>query len=150
MLAFSNTSVYSIIMDYRKKKILIIEDEPSMLAILNDKLIETGFETIQAQNGEEGLKLALQNHPDLILLDILMPKMDGTVTLNRLREDQWGKTVPVIMLTNVSPDTETSLKEIIKNQPAYYFVKSDIQLDTLMEKITEVLDASRPTDPTIS
>lgn len=125
------------------KKILIIEDELPMLTILHDTLTENGFETLQARDGEEGLHLALQYHPDLILLDILMPKMDGTATINRLRQDPWGKIVPVIMLTNVSPDTDSALKDIIKNQPAYYFVKSDIELSTLVEKIHEVLDSTQ-------
>ena len=129
-------------MESQKKKILIIEDELAMLSILNDKLIDSGYETIQAKNGEEGLHAALNHHPDLILLDILMPKMNGTVTMNKLREDSWGKTVPVIMLTNVSPDTDSALKEIFKTQPAYYFVKSDIPLDTLVEKIEEVLQST--------
>lgn len=130
----------------QKQKILIIEDEPPMQRILADRLTENGFEILLAHNGEEGLTLALQNHPDLIILDILMPKMNGTTTMNRLREDPWGKNVPIIMLTNVSPDTQTALQEIIKNQPAYYFVKSDIQLDAIVEKIQEVLTTSPKAD----
>jgi DNA-binding response OmpR family regulator len=132
-------------MENSQKKILIVEDEPSMLSILNDKLLETGWETIQARNGEDGLKIALEQHPDLILLDLLMPKMDGTTTINKLREDEWGKTVPVIMLTNVNPDTDTALKDILKTQPAFYFVKSDIDLATLVEKIKEVLQSTHQT-----
>lgn len=131
-------------MENSQKKILIIEDEPSMLNILNDKLLETGWETLQARNGEEGLTIALEKHPDLILLDLLMPKMDGSTTIHKLREDDWGKTVPVIMLTNVSPDTDTALKDILKTQPAFYFVKSDIDLATLVEKIKEVLSSAKP------
>ncbi|HSA84528.1 MAG TPA: response regulator [Patescibacteria group bacterium] len=122
-------------MDNKKKKILIIEDEPPMLNILRDKLVESGWETLTAQNGEEGLQIALTQHPDLILLDILLPKMNGTLTISKLRQDPWGKTIPVIMLTNVSPDTDKDLQAIVKNQPAYYFVKSDIELTTLTEKI---------------
>lgn len=130
-------------MDNQKKKILIIEDETPMLQILNDRLIASGFDIIQARDGEEGLQLALTHHPDLILLDILMPKMNGTVTINKLREDAWGKSVPVIMLTNVSPDTDAALNEILKNQPAYYFVKSDIELDTLVEKIKGIFNTPK-------
>lgn len=129
-----------------KKKILIIEDELPMLRILNDRMLASDFETIQAQNGEEGLQLALQNHPDLIILDILMPKMDGMATINKLRTDEWGKTVPVIMLTNVSPDTDTALKNILKTQPAYYFVKSDVELETLVEKIKEIFTTPKRTE----
>lgn len=122
-----------------KKVILITEDEPSMLRILTDKLTESGFETLQAKNGEEGLALALQHHPDLILLDILMPKLDGMTVLSKLREDEWGKKVPVIILTNVSADTDATLQGIIKTQPAYYFVKSNTRLEDIVEKVKEIL-----------
>ena len=125
--------------DDRKKVILITEDEASMLHVLTDKLIEKGFQTIQAKNGQEGLSLAFQNNPDLILLDILMPKMDGMAMLTSLRNDSWGKKVPVIILTNVNPDADETIQSIVKNQPAYYFVKSDIKLDDLIEKIKEIL-----------
>lgn len=122
-----------------KKIVLITEDEPAMLNILTDKLHESGFETLQARNGEEGLHLALEHHPDLILLDILMPKVDGMTMMKTLREDSWGKTVPIIMLTNVSADTDEALQAIVKNQPAYYLVKSNNTLEEVVEKVKEVL-----------
>ncbi len=109
-------------MDSKKKVILITEDE-----------------TIQARNGEQGLHLALEKHPDLVILDLLMPEMDGLTMIKKLREDEWGKNVPVIILTNVNPDTNSTLQAIVANQPAYYFVKSDIKLDHLVEKVNEVL-----------
>ena len=125
-------------MDEGKKIVLIIEDEAPMLAVLKDKLQESGFMTFQAKDGEEGLEVALTHKPDIILLDLLMPKMDGMTMLTKLREDSWGKKVPVIILTNVSPDTDTTLKAIIANQPAYYLVKSDVKLDTVTEKIKDI------------
>lgn len=129
----------------QRKIVLITEDEPPMLRILTDKLTESGFETLQAKNGEEGLSLALQHHPDLILLDILMPKLDGLTMMNKLREDTWGKTVPIIVLTNVSADTDETLQAIIKTQPAYYFVKSNSKLDDIVEKVKELLYSVPPT-----
>lgn len=122
-----------------KNIVLIVEDELPMLQVLRDKLQETGYATFQAGNGGEGLELALAHHPDVILLDLLMPKMDGMAMLTKLREDAWGKSVPVIILTNVSPDTDTTIKAIIENQPAYYLVKSDVKLDTVTEKIKDIL-----------
>lgn len=122
-----------------KKVILITEDEAPMLRILTDKLTESGFETLQAKNGEEGLALALQHHPDLILLDVLMPKLDGMTMMGKLRQDDWGKTVPIIVLTNVSPDSDETLQAIIKNQPAYYLVKSNNTLEEIVEKVHDVL-----------
>lgn len=126
-------------MQIQKKTILIAEDEPSMQRIVSDRLIESGFEVIATNDGYEGLRLALTKHPDLILLDILMPKMTGMEMLKRLRDDAWGKTAPVILLTNVSPDTDKALQEVIAYQPAYYFIKSDVQLTDIVEKIKEIV-----------
>lgn len=136
---------YAYYMDNQKKTILITEDEPAMLKILVDKLTESGFQTLQATNGNEGLQQALLHHPSLILLDVLMPQMDGMAMLNRLREDPWGKTVPVIMLTNVSADTNETLEKIVNTQPAYYFVKSNTKLEDIVEKIKDIL--SSPAQP---
>ena len=122
-----------------KKKILIIEDEPAMLGILHDNFADNNFEVITAKNGEEGLTTALEKHPDVILLDVLMPKVDGLTLIKNLREDSWGKNVPVIILSNVSPDSNATIDAIVKYQPAYYLMKSDIKLDFLLEKVKEVL-----------
>lgn len=127
-----------------KKIVLITEDEPPMLRILTDKLTESGFETLQAKNGEEGLEIALKHHPDLILLDVLMPKLNGMLMMDKLREDVWGKKVPIIVLTNVSADTDETLEAIVKDQPAYYFVKSNSKLDEIVEKVKEILSSPTP------
>lgn len=128
----------------KKKSILVIEDEPPMLQILLDKLKESGFDTLNAKNGEEGLQAALQHHPDLILLDILMPKLDGLSLMDSLRQDAWGKQVPIIVLTNVSADSDATLQAIVKNQPAYYLVKSNVKLEEIVEKIKEILVPQNP------
>lgn len=75
------------------KKILIVEDEESLLKTLGEKFTLEGFEVVKAQNGVEGLRVALQEHPDLILLDIVMPVMGGMEMLGKLRQDDWGKNV---------------------------------------------------------
>lgn len=126
-------------MDNQKKVILIAEDEPPMLRILSDKLTESGFYTLSATNGEEGLEQALTHHPDVVVLDILMPKLNGMDMLKKLREDKWGKTVPVVMLTNVSADTNETLQAIVTTQPAYYFVKSNTKLEDIVEKIKDIV-----------
>lgn len=130
-----------------KKIILITEDEPPMLRILTDALTDSGFETLQAKNGQEGLNLALQKHPDLVLLDLLMPNMDGLTMIQKLRTDAWGKNVPVIILTNVSSDTDSIIETVVKTQPAYYFVKSDVKLEQIIEKINQIVTSS-PSDNT--
>ena len=123
----------------QRKIILIIEDEQPMSTVLTDSLGESGYITIQAKNGQEGLILALQRHPDLILLDLLMPKMDGLTMIGRLRQNTWGKRVPVIILTNMNPDSDETLQAIIKDQPSYYLIKSDTKLDEIVSRVREVL-----------
>jgi two-component system response regulator VicR len=123
------------------KKILIVEDEPPMLQALSDNFKSEGFGTILAKDGEEGLTIALEQRPDLIILDILMPKINGMTVLEKLRENEWGRTVPVIILTNVNPRTDKTLSAIAENQPAYYLIKSDITLDGVVTKVKDLLQA---------
>ncbi len=120
------------------KTILIIEDEKALLTLLTDKMISVGIHVNQATNGEEGLRKALQTHPDLILLDIVMPEMNGMILMRKLRENEWGKTVPIILLTNVDPD-DNILNGVIRDQPAYYMIKSDVQFEEIIEKIKDIL-----------
>ncbi len=113
--------------------VLIIEDEAALLRVLSDKLSSEGLSVLEATNGEEGLKLALTRHPDLILLDIVLPKVWGLNMLKSLREDAWGKKVHVFILTNIDKS-----KEISKGMDyniARYFIKSDIKLEDLVSSI---------------
>ncbi len=115
------------------KKILIVEDEEILLKDLADKFTETGFEVLTAKDGQEGLNVAFKNHPDLILLDIVMPVMDGMTMLYQLRRDPWGKEVEVILLTNLSDSDKIadSYSEGVHD----YLVKSDWSLDDIMAKV---------------
>ena len=82
------------------KKVLIVDDEVKIRQLTADELKKKGFEVIEATNGEEGLQSALKDKPDLILLDITMPVMDGLTMLQKLRAEPEGKKVQVIVLTN--------------------------------------------------
>jgi len=115
------------------KKILIIEDESSLRNALRDKLIAEVFLVFEATNGEAGMELALKEHPDLILLDIIMPKMDGFVMLERMRMDPWGKKANVIILTNLSGQ-EYVLKSF-RDEVYDFFIKTDVKIETLVDKI---------------
>lgn len=121
-----------------QKKILVIEDETPLRLVVADKLTKANFAVLQAKDGVEGLDLAIQEQPDLILLDVEMPRMDGFTMLERLRGDNWGKDATVIILTNYDTDDEL-LNKIIVNQPSYYLVKNDNTLEQILEKIHEVL-----------
>jgi|WetSurMetagenome_2_1015567.scaffolds.fasta_scaffold469536_1 two-component system, OmpR family, alkaline phosphatase synthesis response regulator PhoP len=120
------------------KKVLVVDDEHAVRLALNDKLEAAGFEVILANNGIEGLKMAFVNHPDLIVLDILMPKMDGIETLKMLREDSWGKNVPVIILTNISDYYQ--LEEALKIGISEYMVKAEWSLKDVVERVKAVLN----------
>jgi len=121
------------------KKILIVEDEEAVQKAISEAFVNQEFTMLTAKDGEEGLSVSLKEHPDLILLDILMPKMDGMIMLQKLRLDEWGKTVPVIILTNVSPNSSSVINSVLQTAPAYYFVKSDVKLEGIVSKVKEVL-----------
>jgi len=121
------------------KKILVVEDEIAYLKLLNSQLTQNGYQVIEAMDGKKGLEMAKSENPDLILLDIKMPVMDGMVMLKLLRKEEAGKKAKVIMLTNLDPDDKI-LEEVVADQPAYYFVKSDIQFNYLLDKIKELLE----------
>lgn len=119
-----------------KKKILIIEDESVLLELFADKFIGDGFETLQATTAEKGLDLALKKKPDLILLDVILPKMDGISMLKILREDSWGRNVPVIILSNVTDQQKIS--QAMKLNVYDYIIKTNLILNDLAKQVKEV------------
>ncbi|MFA5051248.1 MAG: response regulator [Patescibacteria group bacterium] len=120
-----------------KHTVLIVEDEPSIRDAIVIKLTRKGFTVLEAKNGQEGLDIALQKHPDLILLDVIMPIMDGLTVIKKLKEDEWGKTVPVLLLTNLS-DPEAVSKSI-KIDRSDFLIKSNWTLEEVVEKINQKL-----------
>jgi DNA-binding response OmpR family regulator len=128
------------------KKILIVEDELAYVHLLRNKL-RPDYQILHAQDGRIGLAKAKSEKPDLILLDIVMPAMDGLTALNELRKDTWGKTAKVILLTNLEANDRIVMK-VSEDLPTYYCIKSDVTLDDLLDKIKELLeeqDRSRTT-----
>jgi len=122
------------------KKILIVEDEVLLVKTLSERFIEDGYQVLTAGDGELGLQMALKEEPDLILLDIVLPKLDGMAMLKELREaNTWSKQVPVILLTNLNVD-DAMIDAITRDKPAYYLVKTDWTMDQIAEKVKERLD----------
>lgn len=124
-------------MESASKKILIVEDEFALRDTLKEVLLHEGFSVSAATDGEEGLALALREHPDLILLDIILPRMDGITMLKKLREDAWGKGVKVILLTNV--DTTKEVAAAIEQGAYEYLVKSDWKIEDVVAMIKKEL-----------
>jgi len=116
-----------------------VEDDALLRDVLRDKLRLEGFAVVESKNGQEGLALALRELPDLILLDIVMPVMDGITMMKKLRQNEWGKSVPVILLTNLSADDDRINRAIAENDPAYYLVKSNWSITDLVDKIKDRL-----------
>ena len=122
----------------KDKPILIVEDDIALRKVLIDKLTDEGFAVLEAVNGEEGLKVAQEKHPALILLDIFMPKMDGITMLSKLRSlDAWGKHVKVLVLTN-STDAQTIAK-VSSFGETDFLIKSEWSLEALVARIREKL-----------
>jgi len=120
-----------------KKKILIADDEPEIIDIVK-KMLSDKYEVIGAYDGEEALKKAKEIKPDLILLDILMPKMDGWETLRRLKRDEELKNIPIAILTALPltpEDTYDKPIDYIENYIVKPFTK-----DALLKKIEDIFE----------
>lgn len=115
------------------KKILLVEDEATLQKALNDMLSGEGFEVVSALDGEKGLQMALEEKPDIILLDIILPKMDGFEVLTKLKLDAKTEQIPVIILTNLS-DLE-NIQKALDLGATTYLVKADFHLDDVLKKI---------------
>ena len=121
-----------------KKTILVVEDEKPMLRALVEKLSEEGFNVLQAEDGETALSIATSKIPDLILLDIILPKMDGMTMLKELRKDKKGSQIPVILLTNL--DYSVGVAKAMEAGAYDYLVKTDWTLDDVAAKARERLE----------
>lgn len=128
-------------MDTMDKKILIVEDDKAESNALAETLSREGFIVSTAENGGKGLERALADHPDLILLDIVMPGMDGITMLNKLREDAWGKTVPAIILTNLNPDDEI-VRQKAPTEFSYFLMKANFALEDVVRAVKKALGMS--------
>ncbi len=116
------------------KKILIVEDETPLRNAVLDILTFEGFEVFQAKNGQEGLEIALKERPDLILLDLMMPIMDGLTMLEKLRQDaDYGKKAAVILLTNINDPEKVAMATEAGSYD--FLVKSDWNIEDVVKKI---------------
>lgn len=119
------------------KKILFIEDESALQRAVTQVLTEEGYKVLSALDGETGLELAKKELPNLILLDIILPKKDGFEVLEELKADPAAGRIPVIILSNLegSSDVERALALGAKS----YLVKTNYRLDEVVQKIKDIL-----------
>jgi len=118
------------------KKILIVEDELSLVHALELHLDSIGYKIISANNGEEGLKMVKEEKPDLILLDILMPKMDGEEMFDKLKQDKDLKDTKILVITNYTNDP---LAKKFEEAGVEYLVKADYSILQIAQKCEELL-----------
>lgn len=121
----------------QQKTILIVEDDNELREALSTALSYEHFTVLAADNGTTGLGIALEKHPDLILLDVVMPHMDGLTVLGKLREDEWGKGVPVIIMTVL--DDLKKIAEVVAAGGDEYVIKAEITLGALVQKVKDRL-----------
>lgn len=121
----------------RKKRVLIIEDEPSILKLLAESFKQSGFKISLAPSAEKGLELFRKNRPDLILLDIILPKMDGLTMLKILRQSPGGHGIPVIVLSNIND--HKIISEALRIGVYDFLIKSDVNFTRVVEQVKEVL-----------
>ncbi len=119
------------------RKILFVEDESVLQKTFEETLKGEGYEVISALDGEVGFNLAKKEKPDLILLDLVLPKVNGFEVLKKLKEDPETKKIPVIILTNL--EKMSDIDKVLELGAAAYLVKVDYSLEEVVEKIKKIL-----------
>jgi two-component system, OmpR family, phosphate regulon response regulator PhoB len=146
------------------KRILIVDDEPDIVTFLSAVLEENGYTSLSAKDGVEGLEILRKERPDLILLDLMMPKKSGITLFQELRKDPEMSTIPVIVVTGVSEVTGVDFRNFMYKQPlrdektfvettglTKYtvpdgYVEKPIDPDELIKAIKEALSKSEKSD----
>lgn len=118
------------------KKILLIEDERALQDILKEILEQEKYLVIQAFNGTDGIKLAKENIPDLILLDLILPQKDGFEVLSELKNNKKTNEIPVIVLTNL--EGVNDIERALGAGADSYLIKANYQPEEILNKINEV------------
>jgi len=124
-------------MPEEKKKVLIVEDDTFLLNMYANKFEKEGFSVLVAEDGRKGLKTAIKELPDIILLDILLPGIDGFGFLEEIKKDEKAKKIPIILLTNLSQkdDVDRGLKLGADD----YLIKAHFMPSEVIEKVKELL-----------
>ena len=128
-------------MDTRKRKILLVEDDTALASVYRSRLELEGFDVCEANNGEDALSLAVSEHPDLILLDVMMPKISGFDGLDILRNTPETTNIRVIMLTALSQPKDKERAEQLGVDD--YLVKSQVVIGDVVERVRYHLGMSK-------
>ena len=124
-----------------KKKILIVDDEKDALTMLESRLIAAGYSVIKADNGEDAVRLAKSEQPDLVLLDVIMPDMDGTEIGKILKNDSDTKDIPLVFLTCLFTKTDEAVKG--HKVSGNFFIAKPYRAEELLKEIKKQLSTEQ-------
>jgi two-component system, OmpR family, alkaline phosphatase synthesis response regulator PhoP len=125
----------------KKHKIALVEDDQIIQKALKEELTDAGFEVVTANDGEEGLDLIVTQEPDLALVDIVMPKMDGLTLVQELQKSSVDKEMPILMLSNLT-DSKKVL-EAMEEGAHDYLMKIRYRAEDVVEKVKEALEKAK-------
>jgi CheY-like chemotaxis protein len=120
------------------KKILICDDDLAFCEMLTEILTSEGAIVYVENDGQSGVERAFSMHPDIVVFDVMMPRMTGIAALEQLRKDPWGAHIPALLLTNVN-EPEAMAASVENGPPTEYLLKVDWTLDQISNKIKSVL-----------
>lgn len=115
----------------------MIEDDGFFRKLYRDQFTRAGFEFIEATNGIEGLNKVMSENPDVVLLDLMLPRKNGFDVLEDMKSNKDTKNIPVVVLSNLSH--ESDMKEALALGAESYLVKTDVRLSEVIEKVTSLL-----------
>lgn len=120
------------------KKILFVEDEAALQKSFGETLEQEGYEIIKALDGKKGLKLAKEEKPDLILLDLILPRLSGFEVLEKLKDNEELKSIPVIILTNL--ERAEDINKALELGATTYLVKANYSMEDIVNKVGKALE----------
>ena len=120
----------------KKAKVLMIEEDRFLRKIYRDKLSRLGFEFLEATNGEEGLNKVIFEKPDIVLLDLILPRKSGFDVLVEMKKNKESKNIPVIIFSNLSQ--ESDIKRGLSLGAQEYLIKSETSLSDVVDKVKEL------------
>ena len=124
-------------MEDKKIHLLVVEDDEFLVKMYESGLTKEGFQVTTAQDGEAGVKAAHEVKPDLVLLDLILPKMDGFACLETLKANASTKRIPVIILSNLGQDSD--IKRVLELGAEDYLIKTDFTVKQVSEKVKKIL-----------
>jgi len=123
--------------DISTKKVLVIEDDVFLAQLLTNRIAKVGVQVLRAADGEEGIKMIKQSRPDLVLLDLILPKKSGFELLEDMRSDPSTQGTPVIIVSNLGQESDVARGRELG--AVEYFVKAKTSIDGLVERVKTIL-----------